>query len=154
MACGLWFVVCTVSLSISSSDSLQVRWQRRCDAVVTRATMSPFTHPHQHLHPPTAPRCSLPHLPNNCRLLRSADYICLYNAILFSLTIIKAFYSNWALYQRVQAVFYLAQAVVQLLFIYLRPHIYQRYRFQVRRNGGLLCVALHSCSCSCRPSAI
>lgn len=52
--------------------------------------------------------------------MSSRTYICLVNSMLFSTVIIKAFYANWATYQRVQAVWYLTQAVVQLLFMHLR----------------------------------
>lgn len=59
------------------------------------------------------------------------DYVGLFNAIMFSCAIIKAFFGTWALYQRVQAVFYLTQASVQLLVMHYKPQLYQRYRFQV-----------------------
>jgi hypothetical protein len=80
-----------------------------------------------------------------CRLLRSYDYICLINAIMFCLVLIKAFFANWATYQRVQTLWYLTQAVVQLLFMHFKGDTYQRYRFQV----GCLCITLNAAVCWC-----
>ena len=106
-------------------------WQQSTGALVFGSSrlgdFSPATRRQVRLTPMFSTTC--------CRLLRSYDYICLLNSMLFSTVIIKAFYSNWATYQRVQAVWYLTQAVVQLLFMHFKGDTYQRYRFQV---GSLL----------------
>jgi hypothetical protein len=87
-------------------------------------------------------------------LLRTLDYVGLMNAVLFSCAIIKAFFSNWALYQRAQAVFYLTQASVQLLVMHCKPQQYQRHRFRVGlmdkgQGASRRCVAAATEAAAC-----